>query len=144
MHIAYHTCARRTLSHTQKLNHCAAGLVTDRLPGLGENYRQAVPLPSYDPQPSSEEVSQDLEKGHRYVDAPEHKLQDAGVWLLVPFLCRFVWGRICSLCLWKRSEYIFCVACCAYMDLYSESRVLYDGCEHRRSMLPLTRKYSCT
>lgn len=57
----------------------SAGLVTDRLPGLGAGYRTALPLPQYENGPSVEAVNEDLGNGHRYVDDSEHRLWKAGI-----------------------------------------------------------------
>jgi len=64
-----------------------AGVVTDRMPGLGpkKTYKKAFPLPFYDHEPSTDESNEALGAGHRAVsEKGEHMQKDLGVALTVP------------------------------------------------------------
>lgn len=70
----------------------AAGVVTDRLPGLGPKslYKKALPTPFYEKEPTNEESNADLEAGHRYISPVGHHMQDdLGIALAKPNILEY-------------------------------------------------------
>mmetsp|Transcript_41405 Transcript_41405/g.82921 ORF Transcript_41405/g.82921 Transcript_41405/m.82921 type:complete len:494 (+) Transcript_41405:13-1494(+) len=52
------------------------GVVTDALPGLGHGYKKAIPSVFYEHDPTPEQESAALEKGHRYISPQAEKMEN--------------------------------------------------------------------